>query len=371
MTVDMEKLKVFKRELEKKQEEQEEMELQQYKGQPQYNLIIKAKNKEKLTIEEQIDYLKLKGITFNQTSEDEAKKYLSGNSYYYKVTAYRKNFPKNRENKYQNVDFSTLKDLATIDMHLRYLLIKLSLDIEHAIKTKLITLITKSDEDGYSIVEEYNDYQFRSIDKNSKLSVEEKKKRKENYVHSSLNILNDSKNPNGYHRDLFNKHHNKPSIWVLIELMSYGQLSSFIKFYVDKNKFGYKGLKNASDFIHFSKNIRDSAAHSRPILLNIIEPLQFEGRPYPKQKIKQYLFDAGVPKPLANNYLTNVKVHDLCSLLYLHDKYIKGTRARKERKKELHTLFKRARRDKRLHPDSIELGKVLIIFGKLINHYKH
>src|SRR5699024_6092128 len=136
MTVDMEKLKVFKRELEKKQEEQEEMELQQYKGQPQYNLIIKAKNKEKLTIEEQIDYLKLKGITFNQTSEDEAKKYLSGNSYYYKVTAYRKNFPKNRENKYQNVDFSTLKDLATIDMHLRYLLIKLSLDIEHAIKTK-------------------------------------------------------------------------------------------------------------------------------------------------------------------------------------------------------------------------------------------
>ena len=40
-------------------------------------------------------------------------------------------------------------------MHLRYLFIKLSLDIEHNIKSLIIQLITESDEDGYKIIEEY------------------------------------------------------------------------------------------------------------------------------------------------------------------------------------------------------------------------
>ncbi|MDA1887238.1 MULTISPECIES: Abi family protein [Bacillus cereus group] len=361
----LEGLKALKKEL-----EQEQNELSQYEQHPQYNLIKKAQNKEKLTVEEQVAYLKFKGITFNHTSEPEAKKHLAENSYYYKITAYRKNFLKNGENKYQNLDFANLKDLAVIDMHLRYLLLKLSLDIEHAIKTKLMNLITASDEDGYVIVEEYNDYQYNSIN-DSKLTAEQKQQRKDNYVHSSVNILKGSENPQGYHRDLYEKHNNKPSIWVLIELMSYGQVASFIKFYVERKKFGYKELKNASDFMHFSKNIRDSAAHSRPVLLNIIEPLQFTGRPYPKQKLKQYLFDARIPKRLVNTYLTNVKTHDLCTLLYLHDNYVKGSRAREERKKELINLFQRARREKKLYKESQELGEILLILGTLIRRYNY
>jgi hypothetical protein len=340
----------------------EQNELNLYKGNPQYNLIQKAIKKEKLTIEEQVEYMKFKGITFNHTSETRAKEYLKENSYYYKVTAYRKNFTKDAKNKYQNLDFATLKDMAIIDMHLRYLLLKLALDIEHAIKTILIKLITNSDEDGYSIIEEYNKYQYDSIDSNPRLTPEQKREQKKNYKHSAERILEDSK---GYHRDLFEKHHANPSIWVLIEVMSYGQLASFVKFYVDKKKFGYKDLTNASDFMHYSKNIRDSAAHSRPILLNIIEPMQFK----PKMKVTNYLIKEGIPKPLVHNNLTNVKVHDLCCILYLHDIYVKGSKTRKERKKEMISLFQRARRENQLYPEPKKLEEVLTIFGILIMKY--
>lgn len=126
--------------------------------------------------------------------------------------------------------------------------------------------------------------------------------------------------------------------------MTYGQLASFIKFYVDKKKFGYSELKVASKLMHYSKHICDSAAHSRPILLNVIGSMQFGERKFPTLQLKEYLRNAKVDKYLANTYLTNIKVHDICCVLYLHDNYVKGRKMRLERKKELKQIFFRASR---------------------------
>lgn len=41
--------------------------------------------------------------------------------------------------------------------------------------------------------------------------------------------------------------------------------------------------------------------------------------------------------------MTNIKVHDLCALLYLHDNYVKGSRTRKERKKEMKSVFSKSK----------------------------
>lgn len=336
-------------------------------------LSKKVSEKKKLTIEEQIEYLKLKGITFNFIKEEDAKNFLTNNSYYYKITAFRKNFVKNSNGKYENIDFGTLNDLATIDMHLRYLLIKLSLDIEHALKTLLIKLITESDEDGYSIVEDYNKFEFNSfcskID-NLQITEEDKEKKKSSYIPIQQKILSEHKGKRDYSYDLWSKRKDNPSIWVLIEMMSYGQLASFIKFYVDEQKFGSSQLQLAYHYLYFSKYVRDSSAHSRPIILNVIENAQFKSRNFPKPHLKTYLLDASVPKDITNRYLTNLKVHDLCSLLLLHDKYIKGSLARRERKREMRTLLKRARKRKSYYPNIPELAEVLVIFSKIIKNYK-
>lgn len=358
-----------KEELKQNELQLKQSKLEKFEGLPQFDLIEKVNKRGKLLVEEQIEYLKFKGITFNHISEFEASAFLKNNSYYYKVTAFRKNFVKDAEQKYQNIDFATLRDLATIDMHLRYLLLKLSLDVEHSIKTKLILLITNSDEDGYKIIEEYDNYQLNKLLNKGVLSDEEKQEIRNNYIPAALNIMKDSKNPKGYHKDLYDKHHDMPSIWVLIELMSYGALANFIKFYVENEKFGSTALKDAYDFIHYSKNIRDSAAHSRPILFNIVGPEQFRMKSKPKVKLKNYLVNLGLSKLMVNNYLMNVKVHDLCSLLFLHDSYVIGYKAKRERKKELITLIKRAKREKHLYPEIKELDEVLLIFLKVIIHF--
>lgn len=45
-------------------------------------IIKKANNKEKLSLEEQVLYMKYKGITFEYETEDKALEILESNSYY-------------------------------------------------------------------------------------------------------------------------------------------------------------------------------------------------------------------------------------------------------------------------------------------------
>ena len=54
--------------------------------------------KKKLTIDEQIEDLKKKGVTFEIMCEEDAKKFLRYNNYYFKLKSYAKNYPINPKN---------------------------------------------------------------------------------------------------------------------------------------------------------------------------------------------------------------------------------------------------------------------------------
>lgn len=340
------------------------------------SFIDKVLIKEKLTVDNQIKYLKFKGITFNYCNESIAKDILENRTYYYKVTAFRKNFKK-ENNKYQNVDFGVLNDLATIDMHFRYLFLKLSLDIEHNIKALLIKLITESDEDGYEIVEEYKNFEIAKYREKLVRSVrgfsdEEIERRVINYKTIDKKLMESYKSPRDYSYDLINKRKDKPSIWVLIELMSYGQLAYFINFYVESKKFKYRELNLAKSLLLDSKNIRDSSAHSRPILFNIVGPneLLIPHEKRPKLQVKNYLTQkCNLKDILVDTKIRNLKIHDISALLYLHDHYVNGKITRIERKKELLNLIKRCRIKQFYYDNQSEFGCVLYMFLKIIKNY--
>lgn len=100
-----------------------------------------------LSIDELIEHMKGKGIKFDLYSEDEARSFLRQNNYFMKVSAYRRLYPKcppesKRPGEYQNLDFAYLVELSTIDVHLRYLILQMCLDIEHFIKVHLMTHAT-------------------------------------------------------------------------------------------------------------------------------------------------------------------------------------------------------------------------------------
>ena len=117
--------------------------------------------KQKLSIDELITHMKNKGIKFDIVSEQDARKFLTYNNYYLKLASYRANYDKCSENsqrkgQYQNLDFGYLKELSTIDMHLRYIIIEMCLDIEHFIKVRLVSAVTDTPgEDGYNVVKKY------------------------------------------------------------------------------------------------------------------------------------------------------------------------------------------------------------------------
>jgi abortive infection bacteriophage resistance protein len=199
----------------------------------------------KLTFPEMYDYMAKKGITYKYTTKSDVIRTLENTNYYYKLTAFRKNFVK-LNGKYLDLDFSYLVDLASFDMQLRYFIMDMSLDIEHNIKTILMRLITTNpNEDGFSIVKEFEE--------------------KENYSYKkTLQTFSRSR----YLDDMYRKRSNDVPVWTLIELMDFGSLCSFVKMYYEKYK--NPPLEKAYTLMISAKYLRNSSAHSNILSINVL-----------------------------------------------------------------------------------------------------
>lgn len=88
-----------------------------------------------------------KGITFKYTSEEKAKTYLTDINNYLRTAAYRQNYQKHtcgkNKGKYIKLDFAYLQEMSTVDMHFRFIVNRMCLDIEQALKVKLIRDVSK------------------------------------------------------------------------------------------------------------------------------------------------------------------------------------------------------------------------------------
>lgn len=274
--------------------------------------------KDKLSVEGQIEHMKSLGITFNVMDEESAKDFLTYNTYYFKLKSYAKNYEKYRsgknEGKYINLDFSHLVELSTIDFHLSRFILKLVLDIEHALKVKLIRDLTENPvEDGYSIVEDFiveNEYIKKHIDDRR-------------YSSACSNLIS--------------KHDTQFSVWILTEILSFGDFIKLFNFYYKRYPDNETNIKN---YLWSAKFLRNAAAHCNCLLNSIKTPYKDERRKVKSKAACEYLSKIpNLSKESINKKMSNVIINDFIATLLLYDLVVKSPVMKQHRFEELEDLL--------------------------------
>lgn len=253
--------------------------------------------KQLLSIEELIQHMKNRGITFNEISENDAKQFLQNNNYYMKLVAYRANYDKcdtgKRQGQYKKLDFGYLKELSTIDMYLRYIVMDMCLDIEHVIKVRLIKNITNNpSEDGYDIVRK-----FIAQDDN-------------------LRILKNirSHKSGEYCKDLIEKYYPYFPVWVFVELISFGDLLYFCSFY--EKIYGVQIINNK--LMNTVRDVRNAAAHSNCLLNKMTEKI--DSTKQVNNEISSFIIGMkNISKTSRVNNLSYKFTNSFVTVLYVYD----------------------------------------------------
>ena len=253
--------------------------------------------KQLLSIEELIQHMKNRGITVNEISENDAKQFLQNNNYYMKLAAYRANYDKcdtgKRQGQYKKLDFGYLKELSTIDMYLRYIVMDMCLDIEHVIKVRLIKNITNNpSEDGYDIVRK-----FIAQDDN-------------------LRILKNirSHKSGEYCKDLIEKYYPYFPVWVFVELISFGDLLYFCSFY--EKIYGVQIINNK--LMNTVRDVRNAAAHSNCLLNKMTEKI--DSTKQVNNEISSFIIGMkNISKTSRVNNLSYKFTNSFVTVLYVYD----------------------------------------------------
>ena len=280
--------------------------------------------KELLTVDQLIDHMKYRGIKFKEISEEEAKIFLNSNNYYMKLASYRANYVKcqsgEREGQYQNLDFAYLKELSTLDMYLRYMIMEMALDIEHAIKVKIIRDVADNpEEDGYNIMKKF-------LEKNNNINILKKIK---------------SHKSGEYCKDLIEKYYPYFPVWVFVELISFGDLLYFTSFY--ENEYNIKIINNT--FMNIVRDLRNASAHSNCILNKMTE--RIDSTKQINSEISEFVKRmSDVSKQSRKNNLNYKFTYNFICLLYVYDSLMSNTVKQKRYKQIIEFMDGRVKKNK-------------------------
>jgi len=272
--------------------------------------VIQLPYKEKKTANQLItEVFKENGVKFDLISVNDAIPYLEERNYYYKFACYRKNFGRDKKNKYIDLDFQYLISLSKIDKEFRYILLQMTLEIEHFLKVKVLKDISYNNQvDGYEIV---NDYIFSYNAKHNK-SI-------------SIDLLIErGKHQNSVNHGIYAKvsdNNNFIAIWQLIEIMQMQELQYFFEYYFTRFQQPDINVKSYKSLIVSSRYIRNAAAHNSPLLVNLAscpsDAFTSKGRVnnyYINGLLRTHLEDANIPSAIKPTY----RFKDIAGVLKLY-----------------------------------------------------
>lgn len=279
--------------------------------------------KPKLTTAEQISHLLSKGVKFERISIEEARKYLSENNNYFKLRAYRKNYPKSK-GQYINLDFEYLKDLSIIDMRLRYTFIHMALDIEHFAKVKLLRALEISSCDGYDIVKKYR----------ARLKEEDERKNSKRSVHLENELARNNNNP--YCGGIIQSYSNNYPMWAFIEIIPLGSFVDFYGFCANDLSDVDKSLRDDYYLLKTINELRNAAAHSNCIINSM-------GAKDSRAQANYCVIRGidSISKSRRDRQLKNERMRQMVTMLYLHKEIVTSNGVHNRAKKDLNDAVER------------------------------
>ena len=273
--------------------------------------------KPKKTARELVEKLKDKGVTFNRITEDEAVEYLSKRNNYLRTASYRKCYEKHKvgenEGKYIHLDFYNLTELSSIDMHLRNQLLKMCIDIEHALKVALLTEIENNPrEDGYILVE---DFFFKYPEILSSVKNKADAIFTEGLISNYFDLCYVLNETNDNAKLEIQSHH--CPIWVLMELISFGDTLKLYDFYNEKYPVN-KLIKIDRKVLNPVKSLRNACAHNN-CLLNAIGKKETN----PSSVITQYISQFhNIGKEERKRKLSYRPFFEIVCMLFVYEKVV-------------------------------------------------
>lgn len=267
----------------------------------------------KLSIPQQIEHMKEKGIAFSLYKEPAARTFLAEHNYYFKLKAYAHNFDQykdpDKDNRYINLDFAHLVDLSKIDAEFRKTILNMCLDLEHYLKVRMLNHCTMVDEDGYEIVK-------RLFAMQPDLKDEIEKKVNTSTCHQIIAKRKDTL-----------------AIWNIVELISFGPfIDLYNLFYAD-----YKFEDDCRGYLYAIKMIRNAAAHNNCLLNQMRAP--YSRSISPSYELRNVINKISSYKPeKVTQQLQNPTTHDFLALLLVYSKIVPAS-SRAKGLEAVKTLF--------------------------------
>ena len=285
--------------------------------------------KPKRSPEELVELMKQKGITFENVTEADAANYLRYNNNYYRLASYRKNYDKNikgdNKGKYIDLDFSYLTELSTIDMHLRFLIVKMCLDIEHAMKVQTLAHIADNeDEDGYDIVKSF-------IMQNPYIEQEICNKQTATYVGELIKKNFEFETVTDENGNTITKIKEiKCPVWALMEIIGFGDFIRFYRYYSSSTT--YNVIQEGA--LNLVKSLRNACAHNNCIINNLRG-----GTSFPPSYLSRFVSTIlSISKGVRNGMLSKRPILEMTALMYVYDQVVVDT-VKSHRFAELKELF--------------------------------
>ena len=140
--------------------------------------------------------------------------------------------------------------------------------------------------------------------------------------------------PDAYCGDLVRKYRDDMPVWAFLELISFG---SFIDFYLFcSQRWDDSGMGEEHYMLRSVKAARNAAAHSS----NIVNGFGKKGgadHPTPNS-VSHALSDAGFSKRVRSSKMSNPRLQQIATLLYLHTRLVPPGTSRNRAKDDLNAL---------------------------------